>query len=153
MKPEEFLKRAEMQLKAMREMKTKSVEVGVLANEATGRIYDNGLNVLQVAAIHEYGLGNSPQRSFLKMPQELKEKEISAFIRKQLNKVLDGEKSVSKGLGLIGVYNVNIISDAFATGGFGKWPPLETETISAKGRSKPLIDTGTLKNSISYEVK
>lgn len=153
MKPEDFLKRANMQLKAMREMKEKSVDVGVIANEATGRIYEDGATVLEVAATHEFGLGNSPQRSFLKMPQELKKEEISKFIRLRLIKVLDGKNSVSEGLGLIGVYNVNIIQDAFTTSGFGKWAPLDDSTVSAKGKSKPLIDTGTLKNSISYEVK
>lgn len=152
MTPEDFLRRADHQLKAMKEIKKKHVAVGVLANEATGRIYENGVNVLQVAAIHEYGLGSSPQRSFLKMPQELKKKEISLFISKQLSKVFEGMQ-VERGLGLIGVYNVNLSVDAFATGGFGKWAELSQSTINDKGSSAILTDTGILKNSIAWEIR
>lgn len=152
MKPQDALKAVEDHLKKMKDMKTKYVAVGVLANEATGRIYENGVNVLQVAAIHEYGLGSSPERSFLRAPQELKQKELKNFINIQLEKVLDG-RSVSQGLGLIGTYATNLSQEAFDTSGFGSWPALSTSTVNNKGSSKPLIDTGTLKNSISWEIR
>lgn len=152
MKPEDALKQAEHYLRSLKEMKTKHVAVGVLESEATKRVYGNDTTVGQVAAIHEYGLGNSPQRSFLKLPQELKQKEISNFINKQMEKVFDG-MSVSQGLGLIGQYNLNLIQDAFASGGFGKWDGLDPYTIQRKGSSGVLIDTGILKNSITYEVR
>lgn len=152
MKPQDTLKAVDAQLKKMQEMKTKYVAVGVLASEATGRIYENGVNVLQVAAIHEYGLGPSPERSFLRAPQELRQKELKNFINIQLEKVLDG-RSVSQGLGLIGVYAVNLSQQAFDTSGFGSWPALSSSTINSKGSSKPLIDTGTLKNSVTWEIR
>lgn len=152
MKPQDALKAVEKQLKAMKEMKTKYVAVGVLANEATGRVYQNGVNVLQVAAFHEYGLGFNPQRSFLRMPQELKQAGLKKFINVQLEKVLDG-MAVSKGLGLIGIYAVNLSQDAFDTSGFGSWPALSTSTVNAKNSSKTLIDKGILKGSISWEVR
>lgn len=152
MTPEQTLKKMTHQLKSMQEMKSKSVAIGVLASESSSRVYGDGTTVLQVAAWHEYGLGNNPQRSFLRMPQELKQKELSAFINKQLIKVLDGQQ-VEKGLGLIGVYAVNLSQDAFDTSGFGKWPILSSATVSSKGSSKPLIDTGILKNSVSWEIR
>lgn len=152
MKPADFLALANHQLLAMKAMKKQHVAVGVLANSATGRIYKSGANVLQVAAANEFGTVKIPQRSFLKMPQDLKQKELNAFINKQLFKVLDGMQ-VEKGLGLIGTYAVNLSQDAFATGGFGKWTPLEASTIDNKGSSGILIDTGVLKNSVSYEVR
>lgn len=152
MNPVDTLKQAEHYLQSLKEMKTKHVAVGVLESEATKRVYGNDVTVGQVAAIHEYGLGHNPQRSFLKLPQELKQKEISAFINKQMEKVFEG-MSVAKGLGLIGQYNVNLIQDAFATGGFGKWDGLDPYTVQRKGSSGILIDTGILKNSNSYEVR
>jgi len=152
MNPKDFLKRTTHQFKSMKEMKSKYVAVGILESEATGRIYKNGTSVLEIAAIHEFGAGKNPERSFLRMPQQLKKKEIDKFTNKQLMKVFDG-MNVNKGLGLIGTYATNISQDAFKTGGFGKWPEIEQSTINRKGSSAPLIDTGTLKNSISWEVR
>lgn len=34
-----------------------------------------------------------------------------------------------------------------------EWPPLKPETIRRKGSSKPLIDTGRLRNSITHKVE
>lgn len=153
MTPEAVLKQMQHQLKTLQEMKSKSVAVGVLKSKATGKVYKNGTNVLQVAAIHEYGTNTTPQRSFLRMPQELKAKELSAFINKQMIKVLSGEQPTEKGLGLIGVYAVNLSQDAFSTGGFGKWPDISAETKEQKGSSAILIDKGILKNSITWEIR
>lgn len=33
------------------------------------------------------------------------------------------------------------------------WPPLKPETVKRKGSSKPLIDTGKLRNSITHKVE
>jgi hypothetical protein len=152
MSPERFLARTSHQLRAMKQIKKKHVAVGVLANEATARVYEGGSNVLQVAAANEFGTTKTPQRSFLIMPQELKANEINNFIKIQLAKVLEG-REVVQALGLIGTYAVNVSVDAFASGGFGRWEALNPKTISAKGSSAPLIDRGILKNSVTYEIR
>ena len=152
MTPDKFLARSKQQLMDMKQIKRKHVAVGVLASEASKRVYESGADVLQVAAANEFGTKTIPQRSFLVMPQQLKAPEISKFIRVQLGKVLEG-REVKKGLGLIGVFVTNVSVDAFDSGGFGKWPALDDKTIEAKGSSAPLIDTGTLKNSVTYEVR
>ena len=152
MKPEKFLSKVDGQLKAMKKMKKKHVAVGILASEATSRIYDSGANVLDVAVSNEFGTRTTPERSFLRMPQEVKDKEIRAFINKKTIEVLEGAP-VDKGLGLIGTYVVNVTQKAFASNGFGKWAPLDPKTIKKKGSSATLIDKGTLKNSVTYEVR
>lgn len=152
MTPEKALRAANLQLKNMKALKTKYVAVGVLANEATGRVYNNGITVLEVAAFQEYGLGHNPQRSFLRMPQEFKQAGIKRFINIQLEKVFDGMR-VEKGLGLIGTYAVNLSQDAFDTEGFGNWPKLKAATINAKGSSKVLTDKGILKSSVTWEIR
>lgn len=150
MTPEDTFKAMQQQLKNMAKMKTKHVAVGVMKSKSTGKVYKSGANVLQVAAAHEFG--DPIQRSFLRMPQELKAKELSAFINKQMIKVLGGE-DVEKGLGLIGVYAVNLSQEAFETGGFGKWPDISGETKDRKGSSAILIDNGILKNSVTWEIR
>lgn len=180
MRPEDFLRETESQLQKMIGIKRKYVAVGILANDATSRVYDNGMTAAKVGAIHEFGLGTSPERSFLRMPQELKALPLKDYINKQLENVLAGD-TVQKGLGKIGVYAVNLSVDAFKTEGFGRWPRLSPLTVELKrsggaesiqdvanaskasksaffeperpGENQILTDTGTLKNSISYEVR
>lgn len=151
MTPQQTLKELDRYLKSMQEMKSKHVAVGVLGQDA-GETYEDGATLGQIAAIHEYGRGQNPERSFLRMPQELKRKDIASFIELRFNKVLAGE-SVDRALGLIGLYAVNISKEAFSTGGFGNWPALSSYTIAQKKSSKVLVDTGRLMNSVHSEVR
>ena len=152
MNPSDFLQETESMLRKMNDIRNKHVAVGILSNSATSRVYDNGMTAVKVGAVHELGLGRSPQRSFLKMPQELKKEPLKAYINLQLSKVLAGD-TVSTGLGKIGIYAVNLSVDAFDSEGFGRWPALSAETIQNKGSSKILTDRGILKNSVTYEVR
>lgn len=47
-------------------------------------------------------------------------------------------------LELLGELLVDYETEAFDTGGFGTWAPLDPATIAAKGSSRPLVDTGAL---------
>ncbi|AUR84239.1 neck protein [Vibrio phage 1.052.A._10N.286.46.C3] len=153
MTPENTLKAMQKQLKSMTDFKSKSVAVGVLANKSTGKIYESGATVIEVAAAHEYGTVTTPERSFLRMPQEFKQKELSAFINKKMISVLGGDATTVKGLGLIGVYAVNLSQDAFDSSGFGKWPDIDAKTKNRKGSSAILINRGVLRQSISWEIR
>ena len=87
------------------------------------------------------------------MPQEFKQKDLSAFINKQMIKVLGGDTTTVRGLGLIGVYAVNLSQDAFDSGGFGKWPDIDAKTKDRKGSSSILINNGVLRQSVSWEIR
>lgn len=151
--PDQMLEYAQRMAKEMLKVSRGSVKVGLIASKVSGQIYGNGQTVLEVGFVHEYGVGNSPQRSFLRTPFKIKKKELAAQIDTQLLKVLSGKQSAEKGLGLIGAYATNISKGAFRTQGYGTWPALKPSTIKEKGSSQILIDTGTLRNSISWEVK
>jgi len=45
------------------------------------------------------------------------------------------------------------VKGAFLTRGYGEWLDITDATKEAKGSSQVLIDTGTLRNSISYVVR
>ena len=53
----------------------------------------------------------------------------------------------------VGVSALEQIQEAFDTEGFGEWTPNSPATIRAKGSEMPLIDTGNLRNSITYKVE
>ena len=133
--------------------KRATVAVGLPKEKVGGKIYgDDGLSVIQIGAWHEYGEGNNPVRSFLRVPFQMKADEINDFVATQFSKVFKGEK-VEKLLGLVGAKARNISVGAFTSEGYGTWPALSSTTVSAKGSSTPLIDTGTLRNSITWAVR
>ena len=52
----------------------------------------------------------------------------------------------------IGEACLDVIQDAFNTGGFGRWRKLQEATIKRKGSTTILQDTDQLRRSISYAV-
>ena len=138
MKPEAFLKKTTSYLKSLEEASRLSVMVGLPIEKVGGKVYETedgeGKTIIEVGASHEYGAG-VPLRSFLRMPFDMKKKEITAEIDKQFKKVLDG-RSVKKALGLVGVAARNVVIMAFRTEGFGQWQDITARTKELKGSSK-----------------
>lgn len=174
-KPDQMIKKVIHMEKSVKEAKNKIVNVGLPIEKTGSAVYKTAkkkaknkikktnsaanktakkenVKVVQVGAWHEYGTRKTPKRSFLREPFLEKEKEIGSFINKQFKKIYDGQ-SVDKGLELIGAYCTNISKASFRNNGYGQWKPLKQSTIKAKGSSKPLIETGTLRNSITWVVK
>ena len=54
---------------------------------------------------------------------------------------------------MLGGAGVRLINEAFETSGWGNWAPNSPLTIAQKGSAMPLIDTGKLRQSITYEVQ
>ena len=54
---------------------------------------------------------------------------------------------------MIGTAAVNQIQEAFQTEGFGEWKPNSPYTIANKGSAMPLVDTGSLRQAITFEVE
>ena len=152
MKPEKALEQTTSYLKNLQEASKRYVAVGLPRENVGSEVYSSGKTILEVGASHEYGAG-VPMRSFLRMPFDVEDKKISAEIGKQFKKVFDGNRSVEKALGLIGAMARNIVIMAFKTGGFGQWKDITQTTKELKGSSKILIDSGTLRNSITWVVR
>lgn len=136
-------------------MKKRAVFVGLPAENVGGKVYGDGMTILQIGAIHEYGALQQgiPERSFLRVPFRTKANEINKGIAKQFERVASGKIDTEKGLGLIGALAVNISKGAFTSLGYGMWKPDTAETIRRKGSSQTLIDTGVLRSSISAVVR
>jgi len=152
MTPEQMLENTTAYLKNLEKAKRGYVAVGLPAEEVGGTVYDDGQTVAQVGAQHEYGAG-VPRRSFLRTPFTAKQDDLTAAIAKQFEDVFQRGKKAEQALGLIGTVAVNISKGAFTTRGYGEWPDITDDTKDAKGSSQVLIDTGTLRNSITYVVR
>ena len=152
MTPEQMLENTGAYLKNLEKAKRGHVAVGLPSEEVGGTVYADGQTVAQVGAQHEYGAG-VPRRSFLRTPFAVKKDDMDKAIAKQFEDVFQRGKTAEKALGLIGTVAVNISKGAFTTRGYGEWPDITDDTKEAKGSSQVLIDTGTLRNSITYVVR
>ena len=151
-KPEDMLKRTERLEKAMTKAKKKAVFVGLPSEKIGGEIYRDGQTIMSIGAVHEYGAGNNPKRSFLRTPFIMHKKKINEFIAKQFDRTMDGTL-IDDALDMVGAYCRNISVKAFTTKGYGQWDELDPKTVERKGSSKILIDTGTLRNAISWVIR
>ena len=152
MTPEQMLENTGAYLKNLEKAKRGHVAVGLPSEEVGGTVYDDGQTVAQVGAQHEYGAG-VPRRSFLRTPFDIKKDDLDKAIAKQFEDVFKRGKKAEQALGLIGTVAVNVVKGAFLTRGYGEWPDITEDTKDAKGSSQVLIDTGTLRNSITYVVR
>lgn len=133
-----------------------SVKVGVLddrggeAKRARGESPVKGLTVLEVAKVHEFGTDTIPARSFIRGTVDEQESAIRADQHKIAVQYLSGRVDLRKGLDLLGARVAAKIQQRIAR---GINPPLDARTIARKGSSKPLVDTGQLRSSITWEVE
>ena len=107
--------------------------------------YGTGEYVAQVAYWNEYGTTLSPPRPFFRNAIKDNFKEWLELFRETQFKTKDMFKSLS----IVGT----IAKDDIATSITDLTsPPNAQYTIDKKGSSNPLIDTGLMRNSVSYEI-
>lgn len=127
------------------------VKIGVLNNEKR----EDGFGAVELAAVHEFGSvsRNIPKRSFLLKTMTNKKDEFEAEIKKNLRKLRKTikENGPENLLNKIGATWVGYVIDTFEVEGPG-WVPLTPSTIKRKGSDKILVDTSTMKRSITHEV-
>lgn len=116
----------------------------------SGKPVVSSLSTKQIGAIHEYGLGGMPKRSFIEMPLKTKLPEIFRWI----NFYSHTYKSLEELFERIAQMAYDEIMLAFETNGYGKWKKLSPLYKKITGRTEPaLIDTGILKDSINCNYK
>jgi hypothetical protein len=148
-----------------------TVRVGILGSKATKEHKGSDLPNADIGTFHEFGTKNMPQRSFLMMPIGEKlnfnadeMKDMRKFLFKQLF-IKKAPQEFYKGLLSKAL---EIVNNAFATGGFGEWKPLSDITYARRSKKLPqrvtkrsltywfnhpiLTDTGQLRRSISGKI-
>lgn len=122
--------------------------VGVLGDEADASHGQDGITVAAIAEIHELGLG-VPRRSWLVDWVDANLGVIKERLRSIERAAVAGRGTTTQGLEQLGARSVGEIQTRMAN---GIQPPLSSATIERKGSTVPLIDTGQLRSSITYEV-
>lgn len=90
-----------------------------------------------------------PERSFLRSTFDKNRRFYEQALEVLTGKVIDGEISAKRAVALIGERHLADVVNAINA---GIPPPLEKATVERKGSSKPLIDTGQMKQAIKVKV-
>lgn len=111
-------------------------------------------NVAMVARILEFGTsdGRVPSRSVIRSSMAEGKVELEALSARVVNFAFNpanDEKAVEKKLQLMGLKMQSMIKGKITS---ITSPALKPSTIKRKGSSKPWIDTGQLRSSVTYDV-
>lgn len=131
------------------------VKVGVQAKDKAvrrgkgGSIRNTDQPLAVIAAIHEFGLGDMPQRSFLRSAYDENLPMIDKMIQRVANGAVFGLRT-NAALNQLGNVVQGMVQRKIVDGPF---VPNSPATIKRKKSSKPLIDTGHLRQSIRYVIE
>ena len=128
----------------VRKLRGTTVRVGVNEEPHEG---SGGLTNAQIGAIHEFGLGTSPQRSFLRAWVDQNQRGWKAWLKEHLYRALFGREAWADNFGQYAVEGIR------ARMRLGIPPPLQKATADRKGDATPLIDTEQLIDAIEYDVQ
>lgn len=106
-------------------------------------------NVAGRAMVNEYGspANRIPSRPFIRKTATLHQKKLEERKTIEYNKILEGNQSSKKALARVGEWYVGRIKWVITTVKFIANAPL---TTAIKGSSRPLIDTGQMRNSTTH---
>ena len=131
------------------------VKVGVQAKDKAvrrgkgGSIRNTDQPLAVIAAIHEFGLGDMPQRSFLRSAYDENLPMIDKMIQRVANGAVFG-LGTNAALNQLGNVVQGMVQRKIVDGPF---VPNSPATIKRKKSSKPLIDTRHLRQSIRYVIE
>lgn len=130
--------------------KAPHVAVGILQDKAVS----DGFSMLDLATVHEFGSkdGRVPQRSFIRATCDAGQQKYIKLMAKLQGMYIDGKIALKQALSMLGSV---VEKDIIQTINRGLEPALKPATIKSRRKksSKPLIDTGRLKGSVTHDVR
>mgnify|MGYP000849598978 CR=1 FL=1 len=126
------------------------VYIGVPASK--NGMHEGGINMATLLAIHVLGAPSRgiPQRDPLRPPLMNNAQRYTDLMAQGIKNALANGTDPNIVYEKIGIVASNDVKDYFVSGSF---KPLDQKTIDRKGSSKPLLDTGELRSSITYQVR
>lgn len=123
----------------------------VLVGVPEGKAEADGTSIASIAAIHEFGSPENgiPERSFLRGGIVDSLDKITALNIDHIRRIAGGGFTVAVALQRLGAFAAGAVQQFITQGNF---TPNAPSTIARKRSSKPLIDTGSLRASITYQI-
>jgi len=125
-------------------------DVGV--NDEAGtrtKAVDDAITLIEIAVIHEFGLGDVPQRSFIRATIDERRADIERLLVSRAKLVLSGKLTAEQALDQVGAKVASWVVEKIDS---NIAPALAESTVEAKGSSVALVDTGQIKSAISWLV-
>lgn len=133
-------------LKTIKELGKLEVRVGFQHGKAAE---EDGTDICDIAAWNELGTEDIPSRPFIRKSVDDNADKINAYLRAKTRSIAQG-KSAEEVLKEIGAFQAELMQRKIIEGDFA---PNAESTVRIKGSSKPLIDTGRMRQSVHYEIK
>lgn len=127
----------------------RAVKVGVLRGTGPHPNSEEGLSVAQVMAFNEFGTDTIPERSMIRFTLRARRRIYRRVLARLFRKVYEGRITDRAAIAAFGELVQTDIQQRIV--GL-KTPPNSPETIARKGSSNPLIGTGTMRQSIRWEL-
>ncbi len=130
----------------LRDLDKKEVRIGFQRGDASD---ENGVDICDIAMWNELGTSRAPARPFMRQTVDNHEGEVNALLEQARKSLLSGA-SGEQVLKEIGLKVKDMMQAEILNGGF---VPNAASTVRKKGSSKPLIDTGGMRQSVNYVIK
>lgn len=109
-----------------------------------------GSELVVIAAANEYGTedGRIPSRPFLR--NALNRPELAKFVAGQAKLYMGGKVTLDEALNKIGAYTTGLVQRSI---GSNTPPPNAPSTVAQKGSNRTLINTGRLRQSMTWVIR
>ncbi len=146
--PKEIAKAIEAKLK---EISESQILIGI-PKEAMQTKDGKTFYLADIARVNNFGSKsrNIPARPFGTTLMPRFGKKIADFYKKEIATVLKGKRKLKAALNRIGFVAAGYMKQNLST---GKWKPNAPITIKMKGSAKPLIDTGQMRQAITWVIR
>lgn len=133
--------------RVLRNSRDAAVEVGV-RGDGKQRSGEGPSNVA-IGTIHEFGIGTSPKRSWLRETVDSKQRSYRRLLQRLGGEVVELKMDLDDAMNLVGLQ----VAKDMRTRIRNKIPPPNADaTIARKGSTTPLIDTSQFIRSITHKV-
>jgi hypothetical protein len=114
--------------------------------------YPDGTRLLMVAAVNNFGSldGHIPRRPFMELGADKTHEATAPLLRALIPKVNAGQMSKAEALKILGPVAVGQHQAAIVE---LRQPPNAESTVDAKQSDNPLIDTGLMRQAVTFTVR
>jgi phage gpG-like protein len=133
----------------MRLDRMKDIKVGVLSGTGEHSKSDNGQTLAEIAFWNEFGTKEIPARPFLRVTIRENRHLLKRLIARLYDLIIQNKITTDAAQKVLGAKVAALVQKKITQ---LRDPPNTPHTIDRKGSSNPLVDTGELKNSISWDV-
>ena len=142
--------------RGLREFTAHEISVGLPEDSPESHEKVDGLSMAALGAIHEYGTydGHIPARRWLSAATDYYRDTITDRYVRLWKRIMTGKPTlVGQELEKVGVFGARKVREYVRKIGPTVWEPLSDRTVSAKGSSRPLINTGKLLRAVTHTIR